>query len=127
MLIGVDWGGTKIEVIALAEAGTQLARARAATPWSDYDGCLALIASMVAQVEETVGGTGTVGVGLPGSLDPRTRMAKGASSTWLNGRPSRTTSVASWAVTCAPRTTPTASPSPRPPTARAPTIASSSE
>ena len=25
MLIGVDWGGTKIEVIALAEDGTQLA------------------------------------------------------------------------------------------------------
>ena len=27
-----------------------------------------------------------MGVGLPGSLDPRTRIAKGASSTWLNGR-----------------------------------------
>ena len=85
MLIGVDWGGTKIEVIALADAGTELARTRAATPWSNYDGCLDLIAGLVAQVEASVGDTGTVGVGLPGSLDPRTRIAKGSSSTWLNG------------------------------------------
>ncbi len=59
---------------------------RAATPWSDYEGCLELIAGLVAQVEAAAGGTGTIGVGLPGSLDPRTRVAKGASSTWLNGR-----------------------------------------
>ena len=86
MLIGVDWGGSKIEVIALAEVGTELARTRVPTPWSDYAGCLELIASMVTQVEESVGRTGTVGIGLPGSLDPRTRIVKGASSTWLNGR-----------------------------------------
>ncbi|SDR83085.1 fructokinase [Friedmanniella luteola] len=87
MLVGVDWGGTKIEVVALGEAGAELARVRVATPRSDYDGCLALIASLVGQVESTTGRTGTVGVGLPGSLDPRTGLAKGASSTWLNGRP----------------------------------------
>lgn len=36
MLVGVDWGGTKIEVIALDPDGFELARVRAATPWSDY-------------------------------------------------------------------------------------------
>lgn len=87
MLVGVDWGGTKIEVVALGEDGEQLARVRAGTPRSDYEGCLALIASLVAQVESRTGRTGTIGVGLPGSLDPRTGLAKGASSTWLNGRP----------------------------------------
>ena len=87
MLVGVDWGGTKIEVVALDDDGAELARVRADTPRSDYDGCLAVIAALVARVEQQTGATGSVGVGLPGSLDPRTGLAKGASSTWLNGRP----------------------------------------
>ena len=87
MLVGVDWGGTKIEVAALGEDGDQLARVRADTPRSDYEGCLTLIAALVGQVEQQTGRTGTVGIGIPGSLDPRTGLAKGASSTWLNGRP----------------------------------------
>jgi fructokinase len=86
MLIGVDWGGTKIEVAALSEDDEDLARVRAVTPRSDYAGCLAMIVRLVAEIEEQVGSSGRVGVGLPGSLDPRTGVAKGASSTWLNGR-----------------------------------------
>ena len=86
MLIGVDWGGTKIEVVALSDADVEVARVRAVTPRSDYAGCLVTITALVAQIEEQVGESGRVGVGLPGSLDPRTGIAKGASSTWLNGR-----------------------------------------
>jgi fructokinase len=86
MFIGVDWGGTKIEAAALDADGAILVRRRADTPRSDYQGCLRLIADLVAQIEVTLGGPGTVGVGLPGSLDPATGIAKGASSTWLNGR-----------------------------------------
>jgi fructokinase len=86
LYIGVDWGGTKIEAIALDKAGTSLARLRAQTPRSDYDGCLAVIADLVQRVQQQTGGTGTLGIGLPGSLDPQTVIAKGASSTWLNGR-----------------------------------------
>ncbi|HET6530609.1 MAG TPA: ROK family protein [Actinoplanes sp.] len=86
MLIGVDWGGTKIEAAALDEDGTILLRRRTDTPRADYAGCLRVIADLVARIETDLGMTGTVGVGLPGSLDPRTGVAKGASSTWLNGR-----------------------------------------
>src|SRR3712207_3762967 len=86
MLIGVDWGGTKIEAAALDEDGTVLVRRRVDTPRSDYEGCLRVIADLVAQIESGLGTSGTVGVGLPGSLDPWTGVAKGASSTWLNGR-----------------------------------------
>ena len=50
MLVGVDWGGTKIEAVALGEDGEQVARVRESTPFSDYEGCLALIARLVAQV-----------------------------------------------------------------------------
>lgn len=86
LLIGVDWGGTKIEAIGLSPDGSELARLRVTTPRSDYDGCLRAIADLVDRVETHCGQRGTVGVGLPGSLDPRTGVAKGASSTWLNGR-----------------------------------------
>jgi fructokinase len=87
MLVGVDWGGTKIEAIAIGDDGEPIARLREATPRSDYEGCLATVASVVNRVESQTGSTGSVGIGIPGSLDPRTGLAKGASSTWLNGRP----------------------------------------
>jgi fructokinase len=87
MLIGVDWGGTKIEAIALGDDAQPTTRLREMTPRSDYEGCLAMIASLVSRVEAEAGATGTVGVGIPGSVDPRTGTAKGASSTWLNGKP----------------------------------------
>jgi fructokinase len=87
MLIGVDWGGTKIEAMAISDSGQPVTRLREMTPRSNYEGCLATIESLVSRVEAGAGATGTVGIGIPGSVDPRTGLAKGASSTWLNGRP----------------------------------------
>jgi fructokinase len=87
MLVGVDWGGTKIEAVALADDGQPIARLREATPRTDYEGCLATVAAVVNSVEAEAGATGSVGIGIPGSLDPLTGIAKGASSTWLNGKP----------------------------------------
>jgi fructokinase len=87
MLIGVDWGGTKIETIALAFDGRELTRVRQDTPRGDYGACLAMIAEQIARVEAGTGLVGTIGIGLPGSVDPRTGIAKGASSTWMNGKP----------------------------------------
>ena len=48
MLIGIDWGGTKIEGVAMTEAGLERLRLREDTPRGDYDGCLATIARLVA-------------------------------------------------------------------------------
>ena len=87
MLIGVDWGGTKIEAVALTADGAELLRVRADTPREDYAGCIAVIAKLVAQIERETGRSGSVGVGIPGSLAPRTRLGKGASSTWIIGKP----------------------------------------
>ena len=39
------------------------------------------------KVEAEAGVSGPVGIGIPGSVDPATGLAKGASSTWLNGKP----------------------------------------
>jgi len=85
MRIGIDLGGTKIEGIALANDGAITTRVRVATPRS-YDASVAAIADVVGQIERTVGGRCSVGIGIPGAITPA-GVVKNANSTWLNGRP----------------------------------------
>lgn len=87
MLIGIDWGGTKIEGIAMSEEGHEILRLREVTPRGDYLGCIGIIVDLVARLERETGQPGSLGIGIPGSLEPRTRLGKGASSTWLLGQP----------------------------------------
>ena len=83
MRIGIDLGGTKIEVVVLDDTGAQRLRRRVPTP-RDYDGTLAAIAALVAGAEAECG-VCSVGIGIPGSLSPATGLVRGANSTWLNG------------------------------------------
>jgi fructokinase len=87
MRIGIDVGGTKIEGIALDGEGRPLARLRIDTPRGDYDATIAAIASVVFDLEQQAGTTGTLGIGIPGTLSPVDGRVKNANSTWLNGRP----------------------------------------
>jgi fructokinase len=87
MLIGIDWGGTKIEGVAMEPDGSELVRVREATPRHDYFGCIAVIKRMIEGIESQTGRSGSIGIGIPGSLEPKSRLGKGASSTWLLGRP----------------------------------------
>jgi len=84
MRIGVDLGGSKIEVVALAADGRARLRRRVATPPS-HAGVIATIGALVREVEAELGVRGTLGVGIPGSLSPATGLVRGANSTWLNG------------------------------------------
>ncbi|ENG4186426.1 fructokinase [Providencia rettgeri] len=84
MRIGIDLGGTKIEVIALDNNGETLFRKRVLTPRGDYDATLRAIASLVSDAETATGQSGSVGVGIPGTLSPVTGRVKNANSTWLN-------------------------------------------
>jgi fructokinase len=85
--IGLDLGGTKIEGIFLGPDGRERARERIPTPRGDYAGTIGAIATLVARLEAEGGGTGTIGIGIPGSLSPITGLVQNANSTWLNGRP----------------------------------------
>jgi fructokinase len=87
MLIGIDWGGTKIEGVAMERDGRELLRLRQVTPRHDYAGCLTAIRAMIAELESKTGQRGSIGIGIPGSLEPVSRLGKGASSTWLLGKP----------------------------------------
>jgi len=87
MRLGIDWGGTKMEIIALADDGTELFRKRVPTPKNDYNGCIEAVADLVAAAEQKTGQTGTLGLGIPGSISPGTGLVKNANSTWMNGKP----------------------------------------
>jgi fructokinase len=87
MRIGIDLGGTKIEIIALGDGGEVLARRRVVTPQGDYPATLAAVAGLVAAVEVELGQRGSVGVGMPGALSRRTGLVKNANSTCLIGKP----------------------------------------
>jgi fructokinase len=84
--IGVDLGGTKTEVLALDAGGRELLRQRIPTP-RDYEATVGAVAELIRSVEEELGRSGTVGVGMPGTLSPTTGLVKNANSTWLIGRP----------------------------------------
>ncbi|NOT27231.1 MAG: ROK family protein [Acidobacteria bacterium] len=85
--IGIDLGGTKIEGIAL-DREREVARIRVNTP-RDYAGTIEAIAVLVQALEERAGGSGSVGVGIPGAEAPATGLVKNANSIWLIGRPLR--------------------------------------
>ena len=85
--IGIDLGGTKIEVAVLDPAGRFLLRERLPTPRGDYAGTLEAIASLVDRTLALAPGDTPVGIGIPGAISPATGLVKNANSTWLNGRP----------------------------------------
>ena len=88
--LGVDLGGTKIEIVALDGSGAERARTRVATPQGDYDATLAAVATLVLATERRLGlppGAATVGIGTPGSLSRATGRLRGSNSVCLNGRP----------------------------------------
>lgn len=85
--IGIDLGGTKTEAIVLAANGEIVARERVATP-AGYREKLDTIKMLVGRLEAGTGLSALpVGLGHPGSLNPRTGLMRNANSTELNGHP----------------------------------------
>jgi fructokinase len=85
--VGIDLGGSKIEIAALAPDGGELIRRRVPTPAGDYDATLEAIASLLSGVESELGAATSVGIGTPGTIAPATGLLRNSNSTVLNGRP----------------------------------------
>ncbi len=85
--LGIDLGGTKIEVAVLDAEGGFLFRERRPTPQGDYSGTIETMAALVAAAEQAVGAVDSIGVGTPGTTTPQTGRIKNANSVVLNGRP----------------------------------------
>ncbi|HEX3943557.1 MAG TPA: ROK family protein [Rhizomicrobium sp.] len=85
MRIGVDLGGTKIEILALAPDGSELLRARVPTPRHSYEAVVSAIRDLVLDTEAKIGTPGSVGLAIPGIVSPKTGLVKNANSTVLIG------------------------------------------
>ncbi len=85
--IGIDLGGTKIEIAALADDGAQLLRRRVHTPRGDYAATVVAIAGLVNDAERELRQQCSVGIGIPGAESRVSGLIKNANSIWLIGRP----------------------------------------
>ena len=87
MRLGIDLGGTKIEIVALVGHGEELLRRRVTTPQGDYLATVNAMAALVLQVEQELGQRGSVGIGIPGSVSTLSGKIRNANSTCLIGQP----------------------------------------
>ena len=85
--VGVDLGGTKIEVAVLDSDDRIALRRRVTTPRDDYAGICSAIADLVNDAERSLGSRGTVGVAIPGASSPATGLVKNANTVCLIGQP----------------------------------------
>ena len=85
--LGVDLGGTKTEIIALTHEGNELLRERVETPAKSYDDIVSTITQLVLDAESRLGGSGSVGIAMPGAMSMTTGLVKNANTTKLIGRP----------------------------------------
>jgi fructokinase len=86
--VGIDLGGTKIEGVILDGGGAVLARQRIPAPRDDYRQTIAAVTGLVSALAAAASARDdTVGIGIPGSVSPRSGLIQNANSTWLNGRP----------------------------------------
>ena len=86
--LGIDLGGTKTEIMALARGGAVALRRRVETP-KDYSALLQALSGLVAGAESELGARGSVGMAIPGTESFGTNLIKNANTTWLIGKPLR--------------------------------------
>jgi fructokinase len=96
MKLGIDLGGTKIELVALDESIKSTAvdgqlvecyRKRVLTPQGDYEKTIQVIVDLVRDAENKLKKTGTIGIGIPGAISLQTGLVKNANSVCLIGKP----------------------------------------
>ena len=86
MRIGIDLGGTKIEIIVLNDAGKIIFCQRALTPQNNYDAILSLIKKLIEDAEKKAGCVCNIGIGTPGAISPVTGLLRNSNSVCLNGK-----------------------------------------
>ena len=87
MRIGVDLGGTKIEIIAFDDNCATVLRRRVPTPEGDYSATVRAVVELVRSAQSQFGSSATVGAATPGALSPQTGLLRNSNSVVLNGKP----------------------------------------
>ena len=97
MRLGIDLGGTKIEIIALMDDGQEVYRHRTDTPQGNYLKTINAIVKLVEQAKQSLCENSTIpeeelnnftiGIGIPGAVSLKTGLIKNANSVCLIGQP----------------------------------------
>lgn len=88
MKIGIDFGGTKTEIVALdGNNGKEMYSKRIPTARDSYEQTVNDIKDLVIEAEAQLGATATVGMGMTGCIDRHTGLAKNANTIWVNEKP----------------------------------------
>lgn len=99
--VGIDLGGTKIEIIVLSPQGDTLLRQRISTPakqdfdseQEQYQAIIAAIKKLIStsvdqlQIKQPKQTFQHIGIGIPGAISPVTGLVKNANTTCLIGQP----------------------------------------
>ena len=84
--MGVDLGGTKTEFLILDDGNQPQYRERRATPATDYDAIIEMIADEYAGACNRFGVKPSLGIGMPGAQSPNSGLIRNANTQCLNGR-----------------------------------------
>jgi len=85
--VGVDVGGTKIAVVVLDAGGAERLRRRVEYPSREYAAALDLLAEQILVAQKEACADCSVGIGMPGFIDPQSGLVENAYNTPYNKRP----------------------------------------
>lgn len=86
MKVGIDWGGTKIEGIVLEpSSGKELLRKRVDAPKDNYVEIINKVCELITDISSKYNNF-TVGIGMPGSLHPKTGQVQVSNTKALEGQ-----------------------------------------
>ena len=86
MKIGIDWGGTKIEGIVLdPSSGEEVVRKRVEAPKENYDSIIQTVQNLILDISKDFNEF-SVGIGMPGSLHPKTGLVQVSNTEALEGK-----------------------------------------
>lgn len=83
--LGLDIGGTKMEAVLLDQHGNLHYSERRPTHKESYQGFLSNLLSMIESVRHRAEEEFTLGIGLPGAIDPQSGLIKNCNCLVLNG------------------------------------------
>ncbi|VTN28001.1 ROK family Glucokinase with ambiguous substrate specificity [Klebsiella pneumoniae] len=83
--LGIDIGGTKMEAVLLDPAGECVQRLRRPTHKESYDAFMRQLLTLIADIRAVSPQPFTLGIGLPGAIDPQSGRIKNCNCLVLNG------------------------------------------